>query len=160
VIRLRSLLLISLFAMCAGCAKTQSAAEKTAPALTAAQPAADTSKAAIKMKQLDLMKYSTLDSCNGDFEGSYEEKVPDTDITCSATVRVHLENCRITAITIVDTSHVHPTAAQLIPQRIVASQSLPVDAVSGASVASWTLMTATAVALGIDLTELENLQEK
>ena len=102
----------------------------------------------------DLMKYSALDTASGVFEGEYEEKV-DSEITVKARVRVHLEDRRITGIDLLDTCWVNPAAARLIPQRIIESQRLPVEAVSGASVASWILMTATAVALQIDLTELD-----
>ena len=102
----------------------------------------------------DLMKYSALDTSSGVFEGEYEEKV-DFAITVKAKVRVHLEDRRITGIDLLDTCWVNPAAARLIPQRIIESQRLPVEAVSGASVASWILMTATAVALQIDLTELD-----
>jgi uncharacterized protein with FMN-binding domain len=93
------------------------------------------------------------------FEGEYDEAVNDT-IRVMARVRVKLENGRITAIDLLDTAWVHPAAARLIPQRIIESQRLPVEAVSGASVASWALMTATAVALEIDLTELEDSAAK
>lgn len=108
-------------------------------------------------KTLNLMDFATVGTCDGEFEGYFDEKVQDYDLVVSATVRVKIEDCRITAITIIDTANVHPTAAELIPRRIIESQSLPVEAVSGASVASWTLMTATAVALGVDLIELEDL---
>jgi len=107
-------------------------------------------------KIINLMDHSTIDTCDGEFEGYYDEKVADYNLTVSATVRVRVEHCKVTDITIIDTSNVHPSAARLIPRRIIESQSLPVEAVAGASVASWTLMTATAVALGIDLTELED----
>ncbi|HUU27672.1 MAG TPA: hypothetical protein VM123_07660 [archaeon] len=107
-----------------------------------------------KNKEFNLMDHSVLDTCRGVFEGDWDEKVSE-DITCRAAVRVNLEDCRITWITITDSSYLNPDAARLIPQRIIESQRLPVDAVSGASVSSWTLMTAVAVALGIDLMELE-----
>lgn len=106
-------------------------------------------------ESFDLLKYSALDTASGVFEGEYEEKVNEK-ITVKARVRVHLENRKITGIDLLDTCWVNPAAARLIPQRIIESQRLPVEAVSGASVASWTLMTATAVALQIDLTELDD----
>ena len=100
-----------------------------------------------------LLDYSPYDTCQGEFEGSYEEE--HGKITVSATVLVRLDSCRVTEIIITDSSHINPKAARLIPQRIIESQNLPVDEVTGASVSSWTIMTATATALGIDLMEIE-----
>ncbi|HLA39386.1 MAG TPA: hypothetical protein VJ417_05275, partial [Candidatus Glassbacteria bacterium] len=131
----------------AGCGgKAQPGAESTAET-----PAAEAAPA----EAFDLMAHSGLDTTWGVFEGEYDEAVNDT-IKVLARVRVWLEDGRITAIDLLDTAWVHPAAARLIPQRIIESQRLPVEAVSGASVASWTLMTATALALEIDLTELED----
>jgi len=131
-------------AACGG--NPQTVAQSPAKQIPAAEEPADT---------FDLMAHSALDTTSGVFEGEYDEVVNDT-IRVMARVRVRLEDGRITAIDLLDTAWVHPAAARLIPQRIIESQRLPVEAVSGASVASWTLMTATAVALEIDLTELED----
>ena len=103
----------------------------------------------------DLMAYSALDTNSGVFHGEYDEKVND-EITVRVGLDVTLLDGKITAITLLDTAWVHPRAAELIPQRIIDEQRLPVDAVSGASVGSWSIMAATAIALEIDLTELED----
>ena len=105
-------------------------------------------------KEFNLMDYSALDTTSGFFVGEYEEEVND-EITVRVALRVKLEEGRITGIEFIDTAWVHRVAAQEIPQRIIESQRLPVEAVSGASVASWSIMTATALALQIDLTELD-----
>ena len=130
----------------------RNAAGQAAASDSASLPGGATDKSA---EPFDLMKYSALDTASGLFEGEYEEKV-DSLITVKARVRVHLENRKITGIDLLDTCWVNPAAARLIPRRIIESQRLPVESVSGASVASWTLMTATAVALQIDLTELDD----
>jgi len=132
---------------------------QTGDSSTAAAPADSQATAGSSIpapRIVNLMDHATIDTCDGEFEGYYDEKVADYNLTVAATVRVKVEHCKVTAITIVDSSHVNPAAARLIPQRIIESQSLPVEAVAGASVASWTIMTATAVALGIDITELED----
>ena len=95
-----------------------------------------------------------MDTAWGEFRGEYEEQVNDS-VTVKAAVCVSLEDGRITGITITDSSFLSPEAARIIPRRILESQNLPVEAVSGASVSSWTIMTAVATALGIDLMELE-----
>ncbi len=105
-------------------------------------------------EEFNLMDYSALDTTSGVFESEYEEEVND-EITVRVALRVKLEEGRITGIEFIDTAWVHQAAARLIPQRIIESQRLPVESVSGASVASWSIMTATALALEIDLTELE-----
>ena len=106
-------------------------------------------------EEFNLMDYSALDTTSGVFESEYEEEVND-EITVRVALRVKLEEGRITGIEFIDTAWVHEAAARLIPQRIIESQRLPVEAVSGASVASWSIMTATALALEIDLTELDD----
>ena len=103
----------------------------------------------------DLMSYSALDTNSGVFFGDYDEKVND-EITVKVGLEVTLLEGRITDIKLLDTTWVHPRAALLVPQRIIEQQKLPVDAVSGASVASWSIMTATAIALEVDLTVLED----
>ena len=152
---LKFIILFTALSLVACNSRPQPSTEQPDAAGTDSQPA-DT----VTALTINLMDYATVDTCDGEFEGYYDEKVADYNLTVSATVRVRVDNCRVTAITIVDSSNVHPAAARLIPQRIIESQSLPVEAVSGASVASWTLMTATAVALGIDLTELEDITGK
>ena len=104
----------------------------------------------------DLMEYSMLDTNSGVFYGEYDEKVND-EITVNVGLEVTLLDGKITGITLKDTTWVHPRAAQMIPKRIIEEQKLPVDAVSGASVASWAIMTATALALEIDLMVLEDV---
>ena len=104
----------------------------------------------------DLMEYSALDTNSGVFYGEYDEKVND-EITVKVGLEVTLQEGLITDIKLLDTVWVHPEAAQVMPGRIIEQQKLPVDAVTGASVASWTIMTATAVALEMDLTVLEEL---
>ncbi|MCE5270197.1 hypothetical protein LLH00_02830 [bacterium] len=135
-------------------AKTENSTAAEAAAPADSQPAASSSIPEPRI--VNLMDHATIDTCDGEFEGYSDEKVADYNLTVAATVRVKVEHCKVTAITIVDSSHVNPAAARLIPQRIIDSQSLPVEAVAGASVASWTIMAATATALGIDLTELED----
>lgn len=105
-------------------------------------------------EEFNLMDYSALDTTSGVFESKYEEEVND-EITVRVALRVKLEEGRITGIEFIDTAWVHEAAAREIPRRIIESQRLPVEAVSGASVASWSIMTATALALEIDLKELE-----
>ncbi len=104
----------------------------------------------------DLMSLSALDTNSGVFHGEYDEKVND-EITVRVGLEVTLRDGRITDITLLDTAWVRPEAAQLIPQRIIEQQKLPVETVTGASVASWSIMNATAMALKMDLTELENM---
>ncbi len=113
-------------------------------------------QAAEAEEPFDLMSFSELDTNSGVFFGEYDEKVDD-EITVKVGLEVTLQEGRITDITLLDTTWVHPAAAQQIPQRIIEQQKLPVDAVSGASVASWSIMTATAIALEMDLTVLEDL---
>ena len=100
-----------------------------------------------------LLEYSALDTCDGEFEGSYEEE--HGEITVRATVLVRLEDCLVTEITFLDSTSLNSEAIKIIPRRIIETQMLPVEAVTGASVSSWTIMTATALALGIDLIDLE-----
>jgi uncharacterized protein with FMN-binding domain len=131
---------------------TSSSAGQTVVAATV-----DTVETALE-KEFNLMEHSALDTCGGVFEGEYEEKVSD-QITVRAAVKVYLEQGRILGIEITDSLRLDIDAARVIPRRILESQRLPVEAVSGASVGSWTIMTAVAVALEIDLTELEDLLE-
>jgi len=100
-----------------------------------------------------LLEYSSLDTCDGEFEGSYEEE--HGEITVRATVLVRLEDCRVSRITLLDSTSLNSEAIEAIPRRIIETQMLPVETVTGASVSSWTIMTATAMALGIDLMEIE-----
>ena len=100
-----------------------------------------------------LLEYSSLDTCEGTFEGSYEEE--HGEITVRATVLVRLENCQVTEITFLDSTSLNSKAIKVIPRRIIETQMLPVEAVTGASVSSWTIMTAAALALGIDLMDIE-----
>jgi uncharacterized protein with FMN-binding domain len=143
---------ICLFAVTVACGdgkekvSDSSAAVKTEPAQQAVEAE----------EPFDLMSFSALDTSSGVFFGEYDEKVDD-EITVKVGLEVTLQEGRITDITLLDTTWVHPAAAQQIPQRIIEQQKLPVDAVSGASVASWSIMTATAVALEIDLMVLEDL---
>ncbi len=121
----------------------------------AARP--ETTQQAVEDEEpFDLMSFSELDTNSGVFHGEYDEKVND-EITVRVGLEVTLQEGRITDITLLDTAWVRPEAAQQIPQRIIEQQKLPVDAVSGASVASWSIMTATAIALKVDLTLLEDL---
>ncbi len=131
----------------------------TPPAGPASSPAsaANDTASSTPDQLLSLMAYSVLDTASGVFEGDWSEPVND-QITCMAAVRVVLRDSVITEITITDSSWLHPVAAERIPQRIIAGQRLPVEAVSGASVSSWTVMGAVAVALGIDLRSLEDQQ--
>jgi uncharacterized protein with FMN-binding domain len=100
-----------------------------------------------------LLDYSSMDTCDGVFEGSYEEE--HGEIIVRATVLVRLDNCRVTEITFLDSTSLNSKALTVIPERIIETQMLPVETVTGASVSSWTIMTATALALGIDLLDLE-----
>ena len=100
-----------------------------------------------------LLEYSSLDTCDGEFEGSYEEE--HGEITVRATVLVRLEDCKVSRIIFLDSTSLNSEAIEVIPLRIIETQMLPVEAVTGASVSSWTIMTATALALGIDLMEIE-----
>ncbi len=111
---------------------------------------------AVAEEPFDLMSLSALDTNSGVFHGEYDEKVND-EITVKVELEVTLREGRITDITLLDTAWVRPEAAQLIPRRIIEQQKLPVETVTGASVASWSIMTATAMALKMDLTELENM---
>lgn len=110
----------------------------------------------VAQEPFDLMSLSALDTNSGVFYGDYDEKVND-EITVKVALEVTLLEGRITAITLLDTTWVHPEAAELMPRRIIEQQKLPVEAVTGASVASWSIMTATANALELDLTMLEDL---
>ena len=141
-----------------GCGKPSGKEEQSA------QEAKDTAAEEIvkklpedSIKTFNLMEHSALDTCQGVFEGEWDEDVGN-DRTVMARVRVSLEDCRITGIEILDTTLVNPQASLVIPQRIIEEQYLPVETVTGASVSSWTIMTAVAVALEIDLTELEEEQ--
>ena len=100
-----------------------------------------------------LLDYSSMDTCDGVFEGSYEEE--HGEIIVRATVLVRLDNCRITEITFLDSTSLNSESIIVIPERIIETQMLPVEAVTGASVSSWTIMTATALALGVDLLDIE-----
>ena len=151
-----TLILLTALGLSAGC--NQSANREGAE--TSTQIQASEESAALEVQQEDeeefnLMDYSALDTTSGVFQGEYEEEVND-EITVRVALRVKLEKGRITGIEFIDTAWVHREAAQEIPQRIIESQRLPVEAVSGASVASWSIMTATALALKIDLTELDD----
>jgi uncharacterized protein with FMN-binding domain len=124
---------------------------------TAAAIQSEPAQQAVEAEEpFDLMSFSELDTNSGVFFGEYDEKVRE-DITVKVGLEVTLLEGRITDITLLDTTWVHPAAAMQIPQRIIEQQKLPVDAVSGASVASWSIMTATAIALEMDLTVLEDL---
>lgn len=134
---------------CGGSNKEVSSGSATAQPETTQQTVEDE-------EPFDLMSFSELDTNSGVFHGEYDEKVND-EITVRVELEVTLQEGRITDITLLDTAWVRPEAAQQIPQRIIEQQKLPVDAVSGASVASWSIMTATAIALKVDLTLLEDL---
>lgn len=107
-------------------------------------------------KPFDLMSLSALDTNSGVFYGDHNERITDK-ITVKVRLEVTLLEGRITDITLLDTVWVHPEAAQLIPRRIIEQQKLPVEAVSGASVSSWSIMSATAIALELNPTVLEGL---
>ncbi|MBN2290096.1 MAG: hypothetical protein JXQ83_12240 [Candidatus Glassbacteria bacterium] len=126
-----------------------------APADTARAPVPEEQTAAdtLKSRPKSLLEYSTLDTCDGVFEGSYEEE--HGEIIVRATVLVSLKDCRVDAITFLDSTSLNSEAIKVIPERIIETQMLPVEAVTGASVSSWTIMTATALALGIDLLDIE-----
>lgn len=150
-----SALISAMFAACAQSdVKTDNSQANSESATSKNQEIIPESEKPVK-PLINLMDAATIDTCDGVFEGYWDEKVNDK-ITCSVNLKVIVENCRVTAITITDSTWLHREAAMKIPREIIESQSLPVDAVSGASVASWTIMTATAVALGIDLIELED----
>ncbi|MEA2062986.1 MAG: hypothetical protein U9P14_04760 [Gemmatimonadota bacterium] len=106
----------------------------------------------------NILEYSSLDTCDGVFEGSYEEE--HGEITVRATVFVRLSDCRVSEIIFSDSAHLNSEALRVIPQRIIKEQTLPVEAVTGASSSSWIIMTATALALEIDLMEIEAEQEE
>ena len=151
-----TLILLTAVGTAAGC--NQSADREVAD--SPAQIQASGESAAVEVQQegeeeFNLMDYSALETTSGVFEGEYEEEVND-EITVRVALKVQLDEGRITGIELIDTAWVHREAALEIPQRIIESQRLPVEAVSGASVASWSIMTATALALEIDLTELED----
>ena len=116
-------------------------------------PLLETASDTVESPPKTLLEYSTLDTCDGIFEGSYEEE--HGEITVRATVLVRLDDCRVSEIIFLDSTSLNSEAIIAIPQRIIETQQLPVEAVTGASVSSWTIMTATALALGIDLMEIE-----
>jgi len=151
-----AIILIAAAGLAAGC--NQSANRDEAGDDSQIQASAEPAEVEVQQeeeKEFNLMDYSALDTTSGVFVGEYEEEVND-EITVRVALRVKLEEGRITEIEFIDTAWVHRVAAQEIPQRIIESQRLPVEAVSGASVASWSIMTATALALQIDLTELDD----
>ena len=116
-------------------------------------PLLETASDTVESPPRTLLEYSSLDTCDGVFEGSYEEE--HGEIIVRATVLVRLDDCRVSEITFLDSTSLNSEAIKAIPRQIIETQMLPVEAVTGASVSSWTIMTATALALGIDLMEIE-----
>ena len=140
-----AVILLTAVGITAGC--NQSASRDEADPGAQVQASGESADVEVQQEgeeEFNLMDYSALDTTSGVFQGEYEEEVND-----EITVRVALRLRKVD-------SWVHRAAAQEIPQRIIESQRLPVEAVSGASVASWSIMTATALALEIDLTELDD----
>jgi len=155
-IKIIAVILLAAVGIAAGC--NQPASRKEAEPGTRVQASGESAAAEVQKEGeqgFNLMDFSALDTTSGVFEGEYEEEVND-EITVRVALRVKLEEGRITGIEFIDTAWVHREAAREIPRRIIESQRLPVEAVSGASVASWSIMTATALALEIDLTELDD----
>lgn len=150
-----AILLLAAIGVATGCGQSANRDETNPGAQIQASPESAAVEAQEEGEEFNLMDYSALETTSGVFQGEYEEEVND-EITVRVTLRVKLEEGRITGIEFIDTAWVHKAAARLIPQRIIESQRLPVEAVSGASVASWSIMTATALALEIDLTELDD----
>ncbi len=150
-----AILLLTAVWLATGCGQSANRDEANPGAQIQASPESAAVEAQEEGEEFNLMDYSALDTTSGVFQGEYEEEVND-EITVRVTLRVKLEEGRITGIEFIDTAWVHKEAAREIPRRIIESQRLPVEAVSGASVASWSIMTATALALEIDLTELDD----
>ena len=149
-----AVLVLALIWLATACSQSANRDETNANSQIQANPESAAVEAQEEGEEFNLMDYSALDTTSGVFESEYEEEVND-EITVRVALRVKLEEGRITGIEFIDTAWVHEAAAREIPRRIIESQRLPVEAVSGASVASWSIMTATALALEIDLTELE-----
>ena len=149
------IILLTTVWLATGCGQSANRDEATPDSQIQASPESAAVEAQQEGEEFNLMDYSALDSTSGVFQGEYEEEVND-EITVRVALRVKLEEGRITGIEFIDTAWVHKVAAREIPRRIIESQRLPVEAVSGASVASWSIMTATALALEIDLTELDD----
>lgn len=149
-----AVLVLALIWLATACSQSANRDEANVNSQIQANPESAAVEAQEEGEEFNLMDYSALDTTSGVFESEYEEEVND-EITVRVALRVKLEEGRITGIEFIDTAWVHEAAAREIPRRIIESQRLPVEAVSGASVASWSIMTATALALEIDLTELE-----
>ena len=150
-----AVLVLALIWLATGCSQSANRDEANPNSQIQAGPESAAVEVQEEGEEFNLMDYSALDTTSGVFESEYEEEVND-EITVRVALRVKLEEGRITGIEFIDTAWVHQAAARLIPQRIIESQRLPVESVSGASVASWSIMTATALALEIDLTELDD----
>jgi len=73
---------------------------------------------------------------DGTYQGSYEA------MPVAAEVEVTVKDHSITAIELVKHSHGRGSAAEVIPDRVVAAQSLQVDAVSGATHSSKVILLA------------------
>jgi uncharacterized protein with FMN-binding domain len=149
------IILLTTVWLATGCGQSANRDEANPNSQIQASPESAAVEAQQEGEEFNLMDYSALETTSGVFQGEYEEEVND-EITVRVVLRVKLEEGRITGIEFIDTAWVHKVAAREIPRRIIESQRLPVEAVSGASVASWSIMTATALALEIDLTELDD----
>lgn len=85
----------------------------------------------INIKKIDLSKVS-----NGTYLGSFDA------LEVGADVKVTVNNHKITDIKIIHHKNVRGKKAEVIPERVIAAQSLQVDTVSGATNSSKVILKA------------------
>lgn len=85
----------------------------------------------INIEKVDLSKVS-----NGTYLGSFDA------LEVGAEVRVTVDNHKITAIKIIHHKNERGKKAEVIPERVIAAQSLQVDTVSGATNSSKVILKA------------------
>ncbi len=96
------------------------------------------------LAQLEALTITEVDlsrAADGDYTGSY------STFPVSAEVRVSIADHRITAIELVRHDHGQGKPAEVIPQQVVAAQSLQVDSISGATYSSRVILKAIEAAL-------------
>ena len=102
------------------------------------------SKLESNLEALNSLTIEEVDLTNiedGTYEGSYGS------FPVSAIVEVTVRNHRITKIELVDHSNGQGQPAEVLPERVIESQSVKVDAISGATYSSRVILKAIETAL-------------
>ncbi|AJA47234.1 hypothetical protein CPAST_c11340 [Clostridium pasteurianum DSM 525 = ATCC 6013] len=88
------------------------------------------------IKQINIRKIDLSKVANGTYSGSFDA------LEVGAEVKVTVDDHKITDIKIVNHKNVRGEKAEVIPERVIAAQSLQVDTVSGATNSSKVILKA------------------